>query len=297
MTHIKIKGVIPPMITPFLANEDIDYDGHIANVLKWNQSDLAGYLILGSNSETPFLSEAEKLKLIEVTVESAVEDRILLVGSGMPSARETIALTNKAARLGAHAALLLTPSYYGGQMDDTAQINYFTTVADHSEIPVLIYNVTKFTHVSISPKAVGVLSSHPNIIGMKDSSGSIPQLVNYLDVIDEDFNLMVGTVSAWFPALTLGIKAGVFALANCAPDECALIQNTYEEGDLENAKNIYTRIFPVNTAVTATYGVAGLKYACALRGYHGGHVRNPLRPLSDQEKGRIKTIMSRAQLI
>ncbi len=155
-----IKGVIPPMITPFLENSDVDYDGHVRNMAKWNEDRLCGYLVLGSNSETAYLNENEKIKLIELTVKHARKDRIILAVTGMESARETIALTNKAADLGAHGALILTPSYYHAKMNDEAQITFFTQVADNTRIPVLIYNVTAFTHIDISEHAVSVLSRH-----------------------------------------------------------------------------------------------------------------------------------------
>ena len=292
-----IKGVIPPMITPFKENGDVDYDGHIENMQHWNEDLLTGYLVLGSNSETVYLNEEEKLKLVELTVKHAKKDRLILVGSGLESARETISLTNKAADLGADAALILTPSYYYAMMNDEAQIRFFTEVADQTKIPILIYNVTAFTHINISVKAVRELSKHPNIIGMKDSTGNVPQLVSFLDVIPDDFNLLVGTASAWYPALGLGITGGIFALANCAPNECSQVQIAFDQGDLEGAREMYLRIFPVNAAVTAQFGISGLKYASKLTGYHSGFVRNPLLPLTENEKEKILTILKRAQLV
>lgn len=297
MPKLQIKGVMIPMITPFKEDGEVDYEKHIANVNKWNNDSLAGYLVLGSNSETPFLTEEEKLKLIELTVKHAGKDRIILAGTGMESTRETIRLTNKAAELGAHAALILTPFYYGGKMNDEALINFFTQVADNVSIPVLIYNVTKFTHVNISPKAVKILSAHPNIIGMKDSSGDIPQLVKFKGVIPEDFNLIVGTASAWYSALTLGVKAGILALANCCPNECAQVQEYFENGDATKARDMYLRMFPVNDAVTGGFGVAGLKYACDLLGYEGGCVRSPLLCSNKEEKLSIREILSKSNLL
>ena len=297
MTKMKIEGVFPPMITPFTENGDVDYDKHIRNMELWNQDKLAGYLVLGSNSEAAYLSEEEKLQMITHTVKNAKKERLILAGTGMESAIETIKLTNKAAELGVHAALVLTPFYYIDKMNDAALINYFTSVADRTDIPILIYNVPKYTHVNVSANMVKVLSRHPNILGMKDSTGNIPQLVSFLSVIAEGFNLMVGTVSAWYPALTLGIQGGIFALANCAPNECAEVQTAFKAGDLDGARDIYLRIFPVNTAVTATYGVAGLKYAADLKGYQGGHVRCPLLPPEDKEKEAIKQILKTANLL
>lgn len=298
MSFFKIKGVIPPMITPFTQEGDLDIKAHQSNVKQWNDTGMTGYLVLGSNSEAVYLSEPEKIDLIRATVEVAAKDKLIMAGTGMESTRETISLTNKAAKAGAHCALLLTPNYYGGQMGDEAQINFFTQVADQVDIPILIYNVTKFTHVNISPKAVEVLSKHPNIIGMKDSSGSVPQLIQYKQVVDfDEFNLLVGTASAWYPALDLGIEASIMALANCSPRECVEIQTLYDEGKPTQAKELYERMFPVNHAVTATYGVPGLKHACTLLGYQGGYVRSPMPELTDDKKTALRNILLRANLL
>lgn len=298
MPYFKIKGVIPPMITPFSENDDVDYDKFVDNVEKWNEYDLAGYLVLGSNSETVYLTEVEKLKLVALVVKHRKAGKLVMVGTGMESTRDTIALTNKAADLGADCALILTPFYYGGKMNDEALINYFTEVADSVKIPVLIYNVTKFTHVNISPAAVQVLAKHPNIIGLKDSSGSIPQLIDYKKAVDMDnFNLMVGTASAWYPALTLGVEGSVMALANCCPEECIEVQKEFEAGSLDKAREIYERVFPVNSAVTGKYGIAGLKYACDLLGFSGGFVRKPLLQLKEAEKVGLKEILVNAKVM
>jgi len=297
MSELRIKGVIPPVMTPFTGDQEVDYDRHVQNVERWNRDKLAGYLVLGSNSEAAYLSESEKVRLVQLTVRHARKDRLILAGTGLESAVETIRLTNRAAELGVHGALILTPFYYGGNMDDEALIHYFTRVADQAEIPILIYNVPKFTHINVSVKVVRELSRHPNIAGMKDSSGNVPQLVSFLTEIGEGFNLMSGTIASWFPALTLGIEAGIFALANLAPNECSEIQEAYEAADLETARATYMRMFPVNTAVTATYGVAGLKYAADLMGYQGGTVRSPLLPLGDEGKEAIRGILETAGLL
>lgn len=294
---IQIEGVIPPMITPFKENGDVDYDGHSQNMELWNESDLGGYLVLGSNSEAIYLTEDEKIEMVKLTVERAKKGRVILAGTGMESTRETISLTNKAADAGAGAALILTPFYYGGNMNDEALINFFSEVADNVTIPVLIYNVTKFTHINISANAVAILSRHPNIVGMKDSSGNVPQLVSFKAVMAKDFNLIVGTASAWYPALTLGVRAGIMALANIAPGGCAQVQNAYEKGDHKEARQIYERLFPVNTAITATYGVPGLKYAADILGYRGGFVRSPLLPVREEEKLKIREILEKAGLL
>ncbi|MDF2949919.1 MAG: dihydrodipicolinate synthase/N-acetylneuraminate lyase, partial [Sedimentibacter sp.] len=185
----------------------------------------------------------------------------------------------------------------GGKMNDEALINFYTDVADNVNIPIMIYNVTKFTHVNISPNAVGVLCKHPNIMGMKDSSGNVSQIIDFKRAVgDAEFNLMVGTASVWYPALTLGVKGSVMALANCCPRECIEVQKEFETGNLDKAREIYERLFPVNSAVTGKYGIAGLKYACDLLGFKGGYVRKPLIQLKDQEKTELIEILKKAEV-
>ena len=298
MSFFKIKGVIPPMITPFAENGDVDYDKHVSNVKAWNEYELAGYLVLGSNSETVYLTEEEKLRLIELTVKNKKDEKVVMVGTGMESTRATIELANKAAKLGADCALLITPFYYAEKMNDEALIKYYQEVADSVDIPVLIYNVTKYTHINISPKAVEVLAKHPNIIGMKDSSGSVPQLVQFKKAIQgQEFNLLVGTASAWYPALTLGIEASIMALVNCCPGECVDVQKEYESGNDDKARELYERVFPVNSAVTGKFGIAGLKYACDVLGFQGGFVRKPMLQITEEETASLKEILSKAKVL
>jgi 4-hydroxy-2-oxoglutarate aldolase len=296
MSYFKIKGVIPPVITPFKDNGDVDYEGYTNNIKKWNKSSLTGYLVLGSNGEAVYLNEEEKLKLIELTIKNKKAGQIVIAGTGCESTRETIRMTNKAGGLGVDAALIITPYFYGNKMTDEALIEYYTEIADNSNIPVLIYNVTKFTHINISPEAVEKLSKHPNIIGMKDSSGSVQNLSEYMRVMDEEFNLLVGTASAWYPALALGIEGSIMALANICPDECIKVQEYYERGNNEKSKDLYLKLYPVNKAVTATYGIAGLKHACTVLGYRGGSTRKPLLNLKYSEGEALEKVLQKADL-
>jgi len=140
------KGVFPPIATPFV-NDEVAYDKLAENLARWNQTGLSGYVALGSNGESVYLTRAEKLKLIEAARKYIPADKALIAGSGSDSIRETVSLTNEAAERGANAALILTPSFYKGQMKHNAFLTYFRAVADQSRIPLLIYQVPKFTGV------------------------------------------------------------------------------------------------------------------------------------------------------
>jgi 4-hydroxy-2-oxoglutarate aldolase len=290
-----LKGIYPPIVTPFL-KEDVAYHYLTKNIEKLNKSGIKGVVVLGSNGENVFLSEKEKVKVVETVIKSASEEMRIIVGSGCESARETIHLTNKMAKLGAHAALIVTPSYYSSKMNDESLINYYSNVAEKSEIPILLYNVPKFTGVNVSEEVVSTLSKHPNIVGIKDSSGNVNQLGQYLNRVDPDFNVLVGTAGALFGALTLGCKGGVLALANIVPEKCVEIYQLVQEGKIKEARDLQLRMIPVNYAITATYGISGLKYAMDLLGYQGGEVRSPLLPAKPGEQEKIRNILLEAKL-
>jgi 4-hydroxy-2-oxoglutarate aldolase len=294
---IQIRGVFPPMMTPFRENEKVDYAMFVRNIDRWNKDTLGGYLVLGSNSEASYLSENEKVRLIRLTVENAKKGRTIVAGTGLESARETLRFTEKAANLGVDAALVLTPSYYGDHMTDEALIGYFVTVADQSPIPLLIYNVPRFTHINVSLNVVKRLSGHPNIVGMKDSKGDLAQVRTFVTNAAAGFQVVVGSASVWYPSLSLGVTGGILALSNFAGNDCAELQSLYEAGKFEKAERLHKRLVPVNVAVTITYGVAGLKYAATLMGYEGGFVRRPLRPLSEDAMKDIRDILVRTEIL
>ncbi|MFZ4426256.1 MAG: dihydrodipicolinate synthase family protein [Saprospiraceae bacterium] len=291
----QIRGVIPPMVTPFDQSGAVDFEALERNILRWNTQGPAGYLVLGSNSEAASLSEKEKLSLIARTAATASPGKVILAGTGMESTAETIRFTRAAQGEGASAALVLTPFYYRDAYKDEQLIRHFQEVADAVEIPVLLYNVPKYTQINLSSHAVETLSRHPNIVGMKDSSGNVAQLVEFQRVADPSFQVLVGTAGIWYPALVLGVTGGIMALANCAPEALIEIQALYESGNAAAAERLYRRWAPVNHAVTATYGVPGLKHACALRGYSGGFARGPLQETPAAGKAAIAALIAAAE--
>jgi 4-hydroxy-2-oxoglutarate aldolase len=268
-----------------------------SNVEKWNRTGLKGYVVLGSNGEYVYLSEEEKRAVVDTVVQAAADEMLIIAGTGCESTTETLRLTEDCAKLGAHAALVVTPHYYAGRMKEAALIKHFSELADHSPIPILIYNVPKFTHINMAAEFVARLSKHPNIIGIKDSSGNVIQLGELLNGVAKDFSVMVGTAGVLFSALTIGCVGGVCALANVAPEACVRIFDLVKADDLDAARELQLKMIPVNQAVTATYGVPGLKTAMDMLGYFGGDPRLPLLPSSEQERSEIKNILKKADLL
>jgi len=287
---MNLAGIYPPIVTPFL-KDDVVHHYLAENVEKLSKSGIKGLIVLGSNGENVYLSEEEKIDVVKTTIQSASKNMLIIVGSGCESTRETIYLTNRMAKMGAHAALIVTPFYYGSKMNDEALIKYYSTVADQVEIPILLYNVPKFTGINLSVEALSALSKHPNIIGIKDSSGNVNQLGQYLNQVNPDFNVLVGTAGALFGALTLGCKGGILALANILPKKCVEIFQLVQDGKIKEARELQLRLIPVNHAITTKYGISGLKYAMNLLGYKGGEVRSPLLATKYEEQEKIKEIL------
>ncbi len=221
----------------------------------------------------------------------------VIAGTGCESTGQTIELTCDCAEAGAHAALVISPHYYHGKMNNEALALYYTDVADDSPIPILLYNVSKFTHINLDADLVAELSKHPNIAGIKDSSGNVAQLGEYLNLAAPDFQVLVGTAGALFGALALGCVGGVLACANVAPQGCVEILEFLRAGEYQAARDLQLKLLPVNKAVTATYGIAGLKAALDLLGYFGGEPRRPLLPLSEKEWLEIREILKKADLL
>jgi 4-hydroxy-2-oxoglutarate aldolase len=296
MSKLDLNGIFPPIATPFAGGE-VAYDQLAANIEKWSRTGLKGLVVMGSNGEYVYLSVEEKRKLVQKTVDMTPGPMRVIAGTGCESTRETIALTCACADCGAHGALVVTPHYYGGRMNADALRGYYTKVADHSPIPILLYNVPKFTHVNMSAALVAELSGHPNIVGIKDSTGNVNQLGEYLNRVEADFQVLVGTAGALLGGLALGCAGGVLALANLAPEPCVQIQTFLQAGDFMAARQLQLKMIPVNQAITATYGVPGLKAAMDMLGYFGGEPRAPLLPASEKEKAEIRDILIRAELL
>jgi 4-hydroxy-2-oxoglutarate aldolase len=195
------RGVIPPVITPFTGSGEVDYAALVSNLARWNRTTLAGYLILGSNSEFVYLTEAEKIRVLEVARQEVPPDKVMIAGTGCEATQATITLTRRAADIGVDAVMVVTPSYYKPYMRPHVLIEHYRRVADASPVPVFLYNVPVFTGIVLDPEVVCRLAEHGNIAGMKDSAGNMAVFAHYLQVTPREFLLFVGSGQVFLPAL------------------------------------------------------------------------------------------------
>ncbi|MFQ6100756.1 MAG: dihydrodipicolinate synthase family protein [Anaerolineae bacterium] len=285
---ISLSGVFPPIPTPFDEAGDVAIQRLIENIKRWNQYDLSGYVVLGSNGEAGFLSVEEKRRVWEAARGAIPRDKLMVAGSGCESTRQTIALTRQAAKAGADAALLVTPHYYGPKMTSEALLNHYRAVADGVPIPVLLYTVPKFTHVDLDAAISARAATHPNIVGIKDTSGNMAKLADTVRQAGPDFQVLAGSAGFFLAGLVVGAVGGILALANVAPQKCLDIYALFKAGRLDEAAELQRRMIPVNAAITARFGIAGLKVALDMLGYYGGPVRSPLLPITESERQALR---------
>jgi 4-hydroxy-2-oxoglutarate aldolase len=286
----KLSGVFAPAVTPFHADQ-IALDELRFNLRKLNETDVTGYLALGSNGEFRSLSEKEQIQVLEVFA-AEKGDKTVLVGTGCESTKQTIEKSKLAHQMGFDYVSIITPNYFARHVNGAVLERYYTQVADSVDIPVLLYNVPGFAGgVTIPPQTVLSLSKHPMIVGMKDSSPTGP--AKFLARLDpeEDFHVLAGSANFIYSSLHLGAAGGVLSLANALPEPCCSLYRLFSQGKFDQARELSFRLVRLNQAVSSTWGVAGVKAAMDITGFKGGRPRHPFIEISEDAKQQIKQAM------
>jgi 4-hydroxy-2-oxoglutarate aldolase len=294
---LSLSGIFPPIPTPFKRDESLDLDNLKSNIARWNDEPLAGYVVAGSNGEAVALSVEERFELVAAAREAIPKDRLLIAGAGAESTRQSIAMAEGMKREGADAIIVVTPSYYGPRLDHSALVAHYLKVADASQLPVVLYNVPVYTGLDLPVSVVCELAPHENIIGMKESGGSITKIDKMVNQTPDDFQVLSGSASFFLAALVVGAVGVVPALGCLAAEQINALILAYESGDLESARQIQATLVGPNEAVTSKFGIAGLKAALDLAGYYGGPTRSPLQDLTEDEYALLEIALTKANLL
>ncbi len=292
----RLSGVFAALTTPF-AGERVALDEFRGNLLKYNQTDLAGYVVLGSTGEAVFLKDEEAEALVVEAKANAAPSKKIVVGSSRESTRLTIEFTNRTASLGADAALIKPPYYYKSLMTHEVLKRHYASIADKVSIPIIIYNIPQNTGVPLSPPLLIELSRHPNIAGVKDSSGNLSNLTETLPSLPEDFSFFMGAGGILLAGLLMGAGGGILAVAAAVPELCVKLYSLFVEGKIEEAKKLQLDLVPLNKMLTQTLGIPAIKHALDLLGFYGGPPRPPLLPLGEKEKRVIRDELERLGLL
>lgn len=287
-----LSGVYPALTTPFAADGSVSVADIKHNISRYNSTGLAGYVAMGSTGESVLLSHEEWETVLVAVKEAAAPGMHLIAGTGAESTADTIAKTKRAAQLGYEVALVKTPHYYKPVYKPEVLIAHYQRVADASPIPVLLYSVPIFTGITLEAPEVGILAQHPNIAGIKDSSGHVLRVVEMMARVPADFQILVGAPPTLLPSIVVGARGGILALASALPEMCVALFNASRRGEMDKARALQQALLKASTAIISEAGIAGIKFAMDQRGYRGGIPRLPIPPAADAVKQRIREMLS-----
>ena len=273
-----LAGIFAPITTPF-RGDGLDLDGFRGNLRQYAASSLAGVVVLGSNGEAPLVDDDEADQLIETARAAWPAEKWLIAGTGRESLKATMAATARAAARGVDAVMVRTPSFYKSRMTGDALTGFYRAVADASPVPVILYNVTVFTGINMTPEVAAQLSAHPNILGVKDSGGDVAVIAALASGSRPGFGVLAGSTAALYASLAVGATGAVVGPAAVAPDICSGVLEAVARARHEDARTLQARLLPLARSVGPVYSVPGLKVAVDAAGLTGGPPRPPLQPV------------------
>ena len=294
----RLGGVFLPVTTNF-----DEVTGEIApvkfreNLRRWVDHPIDGLVLFGSTGEGTLLDDEEKAKLMRFARGVVPPGIVLVGGAGAESTRATIRQTETLAEAGADVVLVKPPWYFGPFLPPAALLDHFRAVADASPVPVLLYHMPKYTKVTLEAGFVGELMRHPNVVGLKDSSGDIKRFADFTHACPKGCRIFVGSGALLYTALELGAVGGILAVADFAPAMCAELVREFRAGHTRRAGELHGQLAELHKEIVAPWGPVGVKAALDLLGWAGGAPRAPLRPLGDKDRRHVARVMQAAGLV
>lgn len=270
---IKPHGIIAAMSTPFFQDETLNETELRNQVDRLIHAGLHGIFALGTNGENYAMDFQEKVRIMEIVIDQAAHRIPIYIGTGCVTTKETVALTQRAAELGADCASVVSPWFAANTQDGLYA--HYKAVAECSELPVLIYNMPARTGVNVHYKTLEKLAQLPNIVGIKDSSGNFDNMQRYLETCGGRLSVLSGNDSLILPCLLAGGQGGISGISNVLPERIVEIYTTWEKGDLERAWHVQRSIRPLRDCMAAGNPNSVVKRAAYFVGQNLGPVRAP----------------------
>ncbi len=294
---ISLKGIFPPIPTPFDSDEAIDFDRLKSNLARWNGWPLDGYVVAGSTGESVSLSGTERVDLVRAVRSVLPRGKLLIAGAGLESTRATIELVGRMADAGADAVIVVTPGYFAPSVRPAGLVAHYRAIAAASSLPVILYSVPVYTHLDLPIEVVRELAAYPKVVGIKESGGSLAKITSLVDQTPQDFQVLVGSAGLLLGALMVGAVGCVPALGNLATSQIHDLMSAVQRGELALAREIQAKLVEPNELLTVRFGVAGVKAALDLVGLYGGPPRSPLQQLDEAELAILRAGLGRGGLI
>jgi len=291
MAGLKLEGVYVPNVTPFDAKGEIQF-GALAELIEyWINAGVSGIVANASTGESPYLSRNELTEILSFVIECVDGRAQVIAGTGAVATRETIEITRDAKNAGAAGALITTPWFFRPTEDEL--FRHYAAVLSAVDLPVVLYNVPKFTGYSIAPKTIARIAEDcSGLAGVKDSSGTPGNMAEIIRLCGDRITCLSGAADMFLPTLNLGGKGAVLAIANIVPGTCVELHQAFRKGDIATAGKRQRIASHVNNVLVASYPqVAAIKGTLNRMGYKAGAPRPPLGPLTEtQEKAVAETL-------
>ena len=294
---LKIEGVYPALITPFTKDDEVDAAGLKRMVEYVEEGGVAGIVPCGTTGESATLSHDEHKRVIDIVVENAKVP--VIAGTGSNNTKEAIDLTRHAADAGAEACLLITPYYNKPNVRGLKE--HFRQIGDSADIPLILYNIPSRTGLNMSAETIVEIAAEVDTVkGVKEASGNLKQVGAIIKLAKErglDFTVVAGDDFLTLPIMSLGGRGVISVAANIAPQPMSEMVNAMLSGDIEKAKEINLRLFPLFEAMFLETNPIPVKRAAELMGLPAGHVRLPLGGLSEENEQKLRQVLHELDMI
>ncbi len=289
-----LEGIFPPVVTPFDSRGKVDLGLFRENIRRYVGTGLCGVVIAGSTGEAPFLDGLERLQLVEAARDILRPPQLLIASIGLESTLLTLRLAREAIERGADAVLVITPCYYKARMDSPTLRAHFRGVADAIRRPLLMYNIPQFTGIKMAPETIARLAKHPNIAGLKESSGDLNYVRKILRAVPRGFRVFVGSPVILLEALRAGAAGGIIGQAGYAPQLCVGLFEAFQAHRIKLAQDLQQRLAYLAQNTALLFGVPGVKAAMDACGYRGGLPRAPFKPLNPAQRRQVAAAVRQA---
>lgn len=283
------KGIIPAIVTPFTADEEVNEQALRQLVRRMVKGGVHGVFALGTNGEFFSLSFEEKVRVAEIVVDEVNGKVPVYLGAGAVSTRETIQLAQAFAKAGADALSVITPYFLPYTQPE--MVDHFTRLAAATDLPIVLYNIPARAGTAINPPTLAQLAKIPNIVGVKDSSGNFDNILKYISATGADFSVLAGTDSLILPALMSGGQGAIAATANLLPEVVVSIYENWQKGDFAKAQEAQAFLAPIRNLFAAGTIPAVLKESLNLTGIPVGPARRPVAPISDAVRAELVKVL------
>ena len=292
---LEIKGIIPAMVTPLKKDESLDEEGLREVINYLIEGGVHGVFCCGSQGEIYSLTDEERKRVIEITVDETNGRVPVYAGTGEVTTEKAIHLTKYAKDVGADAASIITPYFI--RPSSAELYAHYKRIAEAVDIPIILYNNLGRTHVRLDASTVSRLAEIDNIVGIKDSSGDLTLTAEYIRLTPDDFAVIAGRDSLILATLLYGGKAAIAATANVAPKLVVEIYESFIKGDIKKAREAQFKLLPLRLAFSLGTFPVVVKEAMTLIGKPSGPAKSPVGAMSEENREKLRSVLKDLGLI